>query len=153
MAGRTLIDGVYKTIKGGNALVDGVSKKIKCGKVLIDGVSHNIPLANVLTLTTEVSNFPIDGGYVTYNGKHYPGETLLVSAAERVVVTVTTGAVGSGWSDKMYVKLNRTIVAQGAGFSASTTYTYTPASDATIKFICSKTDGTHMAIAAEIVES
>nr|DAF74965.1 MAG TPA: hypothetical protein [Caudoviricetes sp.] len=151
MAGRTLIDGVYKTIKGGNALVDGVSKKIKCGKVLIDGVSHNIPLENVLTLTSQVTGVI---GAVIYNGNVYShGSIVLVSAGDGVTVMVGLARGNSEVSPKMYIKLNGKVVARGSGNIKEVTYSYRPASDATITFIRTYNEGGNRAFAAEIVES
>lgn len=156
MAGRTLIDGVYKTIKGGNALVDGVSKKIKCGKVLVEGVVRKITLAYVLEIISSETDIPMGLAFVQREdgSANYAGATIVANAGETVTVVVGTYTTGAGWSDKMYVKLNGTIVAQGGKFSKGLTYQYTPNSDATIKFICVARDvGGKKTFAAEIVES
>ena len=135
MAGRTLIDGVYKRIKGGNMLVDGVSKKIKCGKVLIDGIERTIsfPAPIPVTITTSAgSQYNENYAYVVYNGKnHYPGETLTIVSWEGVKVVVKASKTGSGFSTLMKINLNGETVVRGTKNTSEISYDYTPSANAT----------------------
>ena len=141
MAGRTLIDGVYKRIKGGNMLVGGVSKKIKCGKVLIDGIERTIsfPVPIPVTIITGSVLYQKTYAYVVYNGEnHYPGETLTIESRDVVKVVVKASKAGSGISNRMSIKLNGETVVSGTKDTSEISYDYTPsanATSATIKFI------------------
>ena len=134
-AGRTLIDGVYKRIKGGNMLVGGVSKKIKCGKVLIDGIERTIsfPAPIPVTITTSAGlHYKEEYAYVVYNGKnHYPGETLTIESWDVVKVVVKASKAGSGISTKMRIELNGEIVVRGTTDTSQISYDYTPSANAT----------------------
>ena len=141
-AGRILIDGVYKRIKGGNMLVGGVSKKIKCGKVLIDGIERTISFPAPIPVTiTKNAGQPYNEkyAYVVYNGeKHYPDETLTIESWDVVKVVVKASKAGSGISDLMSIELNGEIVVRGTIHTSEISYDYTPsanATSATIKFI------------------
>lgn len=133
-AGRTLIDGVYKRIKGGNMLVDGVSKKIKCGKVLIDGIERTIsfPAPIPVTITTSAGlNYEKNYAYVVYNGKnHYPDETLTIESWDVVKVVVKASKTGSGISTLMNIRLNGETVVKGTKDTSEISYDYTPSANA-----------------------
>lgn len=135
MAGRTLIDGVYKRIKGGNVLEDGVSKKIKCGKVLIDGIERTIsfPVPIPVTITTSSGlHYDKKYAYVVYNGKnHYPGETLTIESWDVVKVVVKASKAKSGISTRMNIKLNGETVVSGTKDTSEISYDYTPSANAT----------------------
>lgn len=135
MAGRTLIDGVYKRIKGGNVLEDGVSKKIKCGKVLIDGIEKTIsfPAPIPVTITTSAGlNYEKNYAYVVYNGKnHYPDETLTIVSWDVVKVVVKASMTGPGSSALMRINLNGETVVRGTRDTSEISYDYTPSANAT----------------------
>lgn len=129
MAGRTLIDGVYKRIKGGNVLEDGVSKKIKCGKVLIDGIERTIsfPVPIPVTIITGSALYQKTYAYVVYNGEnHYPDETLTIESRDVVKVVVKAIKTGQGMS----IKLNGETVVSGTKDTSEISYDYTPSANA-----------------------
>lgn len=134
-AGRTLIDGVYKRIKGGNVLEDGVSKKIKCGKVLIDGIERTIsfPAPIPVTIITNTGYYyDKKYAYVVYNGEEfYPGETLTIESWDVVKVVVKASRTGSGISTRMNIKLNGETVVSGTKDTSEISYDYTPSANAT----------------------
>lgn len=135
MAGRTLIDGVYKRIKGGNVLEDGVSKKIKCGKVLIDGIEKTISFPAPIPVTINTSaglQYDKNYAYVVYNGEnHYPGETLTIVSWDVVKVVVKASKTGSGSSTLMKINLNGETVVRGTKDTSEISYDYTPSANAT----------------------
>lgn len=147
MAGRTLIDGVYKTINGGNALVDGVSKKIKCGKVLINGVSHEIEFDQAVTITGNPNR--------TYAyARTEDGETVSSTGVINVplgdYVTVYVNADNTQYGSYATIKHNGTVVATGGTSGVAAAYSFAVTKAATIRFYKSYDVSPFTAYAAEI---
>lgn len=146
MAGRTLIDGVYKRIKGGNVLEDGVSKKIKCGKVLINGVAHKIGFGQTVTITGKPH---VKYAYATYSGGAIsaPG---VIKVPPGDYVTVHVQADNNQYGSYVKIKHNGTVVARGGSSDTSAYYSFAPTKAATIRFYKSYDQPPFTAYAAEI---
>lgn len=146
MAGRTLVNGVDKTIKGGNMLVDGVNKKVKCGKVLINGIAHEIGFDQAITITGKPHG---TYAYVTYSGgKASSVGTISVPGGDSVVVHVRA----DNWQYGGYatIKHNGTTVAIGSSSNLTPSYSFTPTQAATIRFYLSYDLAPFTVYAAEI---
>lgn len=154
MAGKTLINGVARTITGGTDLIDGVSRKRKSGKVLVNGVARTIVFAEPYNISiTGTTNYESAYAYVVYKGtQHYADETITVNAGDSVTVVVKATKAGSGVSTKMYINLNGSEVAAGTAASAELSYEYTPKADATIEFKRKAGGLTGYSFAADITE-
>ena len=146
MAGRTLIDGVYKRIKGGNMLVNGVGKKVKCGEVLINGVAHKIGFDQTVTIPGQPYG---TYAYVTYSGGTIRNTgTIEVPSGDYVTVHVKA----DNWQYGSYAKIkhNGTVVASGGSSDTNANYSFAPTKAATIRFYKSYDNSPYTAYAAEI---
>ena len=134
MAGKTLIDGVARTITGGTDLIGGVSRKRKSGKVLVNGVVRTIVFAKPYNISiTGTENYDSTYAYVLYKGtQHYADEMIAVSAGDSVTVVVKASIKGQYCSDRMYIKLAGTTVVRGTSAVSEISYDYVPTTDATI---------------------
>lgn len=148
MAGRTLIDGVYKTITGGNMLVDGVSKKIKCGKALIDGVVREIRFDRKITITGTPDS---RRAYIITEDGQTVSKTGIINVPSGSYVNVYVAAITSTAYEYATIKHNGKVVASGGIYTGTASYAFPAKQAATIKFYRRRSSsGQDIAYAAEI---
>ena len=141
MAHKTLIGGTAYKINGGKTLVDGTAYSIRDGKTLVDGTAYKVLLDENLYVSlygyygdnenddNYSLGFDDTCGYATINGIKYTSKTENIPIRAGTQISLKVSASHSDQQYKCSVKLNGTIVQNGAG-----TYYFTPTKDCKIKF-------------------